>query len=207
MTNAIKFSPEKGKVQILCLIVLQDSKNSVVEIRVRDEGIGLSQEDQQNMFDPLYQKTQGLSALDKKSGIGIGLHVSNLVAKCLGGQISVQSILGTGTTMTFKFTSDDTRKEPLLRSGPAPSPPKKEKKEAHYKKMVKKMYKSQQRESQTSQQSQLEPIAQTSEESQSEEMSMDEKSWFEEKSATTSQVDLKIDQPLILVVDDGAPSC
>ncbi len=88
LSNAIKYSPGGGTIS--CFVVLESER---LIIRVRDEGIGISQEDQQRLFEAFYR---GENVIDIP-GSGLGLTV---VKKCVdlhGGTVEVESELGKGT--------------------------------------------------------------------------------------------------------------
>jgi PAS domain S-box-containing protein len=81
LANAIRFSPQGGTVEV----VLTD-RNSAVEIQIRDQGPGITEEDQRHMFEPFFQgPKQGSSG---KSGLfGIGLTIAKEVVEAHDGRI------------------------------------------------------------------------------------------------------------------------
>jgi PAS domain S-box-containing protein len=90
--NAIKFSDE-GK-----LISLNErSDGEHVKISVQDQGIGISEEDQQHLFSSFFR---GANATNIQ-GTGMGLHIVQRYVDLLGGQIQIESQLNKGTTVTF----------------------------------------------------------------------------------------------------------
>jgi signal transduction histidine kinase len=91
--NAIKYSPGGGAVTIRSRVI-----PGYLEISVQDEGIGLTREQQQHVFDKFYQVSA--PGVDK-GGIGVGLTVSKLIVESHGGQIGVTSEPGAGSTFTF----------------------------------------------------------------------------------------------------------
>jgi signal transduction histidine kinase len=66
---------------------------------VRDEGIGISEEDQSHLFSSFFR---GKNALNIQ-GTGLGLHIVKRYADLLGGTINLQSKLGEGTTITLQI--------------------------------------------------------------------------------------------------------
>jgi len=92
--NAIKYSPDGGEVKISAR---QEKENLVVS--VSDHGLGISQNDQQRLF----QKFQRLDVMVKKSiqGVGLGLNVCRILVEAHGGQIWVESRKGKGSTFYF----------------------------------------------------------------------------------------------------------
>jgi two-component system, sensor histidine kinase and response regulator len=96
LSNALKFS-ENGK---RIFVSLQENKD-VIEVKVRDEGPGISLEDQAK----LYHKFQRLSArpTSGESSTGLGLWIVKTVVEKLGGEVECESEVGVGTTFTFRL--------------------------------------------------------------------------------------------------------
>ncbi len=101
-TNAIKFS-EEGKV----IQVRSNVMDHKAIISVKDEGMGISKEDQAHLFSSFFR---GKNALNIQ-GTGLGLHIVKRYLDLLGGDVQLKSDLGKGTTITFtipvKQTSDE----------------------------------------------------------------------------------------------------
>ena len=99
--NAIKFTKE-GWVRIsVAFSPAGDEKR--VEIKVSDTGIGIRQEDQALIFEAFKQIHRGAGR--QSEGTGLGLHLSQKLATLLGGQISVTSDYGRGSTFTLSLRS------------------------------------------------------------------------------------------------------
>jgi PAS domain S-box-containing protein len=81
LSNAIRFSPQNSEVEVL----LTD-RNGFVEIQVRDEGPGISEEDQKRMFEPFFQSTMTTS-FGNKGLFGIGLTIAKEVVEAHDGRI------------------------------------------------------------------------------------------------------------------------
>jgi signal transduction histidine kinase len=92
ISNAIKFSDEGTTVH-----VASNVKNDEAVISVKDEGIGISKEDQHHLFSSFFR---GKNALNIQ-GTGLGLHIVKRYLDLLGGDVSLKSELGKGTTITF----------------------------------------------------------------------------------------------------------
>lgn len=90
--NAIKFTDSGKKV---CVTIDADEED--VCIVVKDEGIGISEEDLPKVKEKFFKGTS------KKSGSGIGLAVSDEIIKLHGGTFVIESILDIGTRMTIKL--------------------------------------------------------------------------------------------------------
>lgn len=96
VSNAIKFSEEDGVIQINCKF--EDGK---VTISVIDSGIGISEADQEHLFERFF-RAQNASNIQ---GTGLGLHIISKYLELLDGTISIQSELGKGSTFTITIPS------------------------------------------------------------------------------------------------------
>lgn len=91
VTNAIKFSKEGSEV-----LVSLDVEDDMLQMRVADFGSGISQDDQQRIFEPFYQTES-----DKKNvGSGVGLALVKQIVSALNGSISLVSKVGEGSVFT-----------------------------------------------------------------------------------------------------------
>ena len=101
ISNAIKFSQE-GSVQIgIALIEVCDS-HYALHCWVKDNGIGISKENQAKLFKPF---TQAESSIARKyGGTGLGLNITNNLLKLMGSSLSVESEVNKGTTFSFDIT-------------------------------------------------------------------------------------------------------
>lgn len=99
MSNAIKFTPKKGKV-----IVSACKKEGMLEIKVSDSGIGLSKGDQEKIFMPFIQVDS--STARGYGGAGLGLYIVKNFIDLHGGKIWVDSEVGEGSTFTFNLPID-----------------------------------------------------------------------------------------------------
>lgn len=92
--NAIKFTPEKGKISIR---VGQDKGS--LQIDVRDSGIGIPEEDMVNIFEEFYRVDNEIN--QKIKGTGLGLSLVKQIVEAHKGRIWVSSIPGRGATFSF----------------------------------------------------------------------------------------------------------
>jgi len=95
INNAIKYSPEGGEIRI---VGSYDSQ--YVTIAVSDQGVGIPLDEQDHIFERFYRIDDALSR--QTQGTGLGLYLAQAVVKAHGGQISVESQPGQGST--FRFT-------------------------------------------------------------------------------------------------------
>ncbi|NJM17533.1 MAG: response regulator [Richelia sp. RM2_1_2] len=92
--NAIKFTDEGG-VKVRLSESISDTGQSWVKLEVEDTGYGIAQEDQKTIFERFRQ------GRNKRSGSGLGLHLSNRIIETHRGKIQVFSQLGKGSLFTF----------------------------------------------------------------------------------------------------------
>jgi len=90
LSNGIKFT-EKGEVRVGCAVV-----NGFLEVRIADTGVGIAAENIDDVFQPFWQAEQ--TATRKTGGTGLGLSVTRRLARLLGGEVSVASRVGAGST-------------------------------------------------------------------------------------------------------------
>lgn len=95
--NAIKFAP-RGNVTIKTRLEHREA-GDVVVFDVVDDGIGISKADQENLFKPFSQANAQIS--DTYGGTGLGLSISRDLARAMGGDITVVSEFGKGSTFSL----------------------------------------------------------------------------------------------------------
>ena len=96
ISNAVKYSPQGKEIEITCVVV-----GTEVEISVKDQGIGISEEDVPRLFDRFYRVESNQTELI--SGFGIGLYLSAEIVLHHQGRIWVESKLGEGSTFFFRL--------------------------------------------------------------------------------------------------------
>ena len=107
VANAIKFT-SRGSVEML-VGAARRGTDWCVRIDVRDTGIGISEETQQRLFQAF---TQADSETTRRfGGTGLGLTISRQLARLMGGDISLQSEEGRGSTFTFTFAASPAQDE------------------------------------------------------------------------------------------------
>ncbi|NWG45791.1 MAG: response regulator [Alphaproteobacteria bacterium] len=103
VSNAIKFTSE-GEVDIKCSArPIPGSRDVLVTIRVRDTGIGMTGEQLAQLFEPFSQADASTSR--RFGGTGLGLSISRRLARMMGGDVTVSSTPGAGSTFTLTFRS------------------------------------------------------------------------------------------------------
>ncbi|MES9956063.1 MAG: response regulator [Sedimenticola sp.] len=99
-SNAVKFTSE-GEVVVSIRLVSLDEEETELHFSVRDTGIGLTPDQQSKLFRSFSQADA--STTRRFGGSGLGLAISKRLVEMMGGQIGLESSLGSGTT--FHFTS------------------------------------------------------------------------------------------------------
>jgi PAS domain S-box-containing protein len=98
LSNAIKFTPPGGRVTLEA--VLEDLGEDLV-LRVTDTGIGIAEEDLPKALEPFGQAGPG--GPDGQRGTGLGLPLSKALAELHGGNLSIESALGKGTSVGIRL--------------------------------------------------------------------------------------------------------
>lgn len=113
LSNAIKFTPEGGRIGITAA----RNRAGQLQLVVTDTGIGISEEDQQAIFEKFRQGTAAVPGGDamtrEYSGTGLGLSIVKELCRLLGGEVSLESELGKGSTFTITLPWE-LREQPRL---------------------------------------------------------------------------------------------
>ena len=94
LANAIKYSPEGGIIRFELI-----GQEKTVIFRIQDQGIGIPEEDQERLFQPFHRA----SNVEAIPGTGLGLAIVKRCVEAHGGEISVESEEGVGTTFTVRL--------------------------------------------------------------------------------------------------------
>ena len=103
MSNAVKFTPDEGKVG-LDAKCLDSGEDCVIEFRVTDTGIGISKEQQGMLFQSFVQVDSSISR--KFGGTGLGLVISKKIVEMMQGSIRIESELGQGAAFIFTIKAE-----------------------------------------------------------------------------------------------------
>nr|WP_315249180.1 EAL domain-containing protein [uncultured Duganella sp.] len=120
--NAVKFT---ASGQISIDVALAAAAPLTLRFEVRDSGIGMSEEVQRQLFEAFVQPDPGTTR--RYGGTGLGLAICKQLVQLLGGDITVRSVAGSGTTFTFTMqcraapAQDDAA--PASAAGTPPAPP------------------------------------------------------------------------------------
>jgi signal transduction histidine kinase/DNA-binding response OmpR family regulator len=109
LSNALKFTPDKGRVSLQLRISGRESPGDdspcAISVSVQDTGRGIPAEDIPHIFDRYFQTKR--SSLPTEGGTGIGLALSKELAQLMGGDLKVQSEWGAGSTFTLLIPDVD----------------------------------------------------------------------------------------------------
>ena len=102
LSNAIKFTPAGGTVSVRLKQFLGTQKDSALyEIRVKDNGIGMSLEFAQKLFSPF--ERERTSTVSRIQGTGLGMAITKNIVNMMGGTIEVQTEQGKGTEVIVRL--------------------------------------------------------------------------------------------------------
>ena len=97
LSNAIKFT-QGGRVEMRWERT-RDARGPIVQVRIADTGIGIPADQLGRIFEPFVQVESGLT--HRREGTGLGLAISRDLARGMGGDLTVESTLGAGSTFTL----------------------------------------------------------------------------------------------------------
>ena len=102
LSNAVKFTPAGGTVSVRLKQLPEAVKGcALYEIRVKDNGIGMSQEFAQKIFSPF--ERERTSTVSKIQGTGLGMAITKNIVEMMGGTIEVQTEQGKGTEFIVRL--------------------------------------------------------------------------------------------------------
>ena len=102
--NAVKYTPENGKVTVRVL----SPTAGKIRLEVEDTGIGISKEDKEKMFDRFFRVDKARSR--EMGGNGLGLAIAQEIVNLHGGTINVESELGQGTKFIVTLKNEKSKK-------------------------------------------------------------------------------------------------
>lgn len=99
--NAVKYNRQGGYVRLVCREVEPADGVSVYEYTIADNGIGMSEEFQQHLYEPFCREEQQVEGAS--SGTGLGAPIAKQLVELMDGTMSFTSVLGQGTTFTIRL--------------------------------------------------------------------------------------------------------
>lgn len=97
--NAVKFTPEDGKIELSVIQVLQENDCAAIKFSVRDNGIGISKENSERIFNAFEQAEENTTRLF--GGTGLGLAISSSIVRMMGSRLELNSEVGKGSDFFF----------------------------------------------------------------------------------------------------------
>jgi PAS domain S-box-containing protein len=104
--NAVKFTPDHGKVDFIVDNLGEEGDMTSVRFTVSDSGIGISDEAKAKIFEPFEQAAPKTTR--DYGGTGLGLAISNSIVRLMGGRIEVESVVEEGSVFSFKIKLEKT---------------------------------------------------------------------------------------------------
>ncbi|XCP85939.1 response regulator [Roseburia hominis] len=116
LSNAIKFTPEKGTIEV-SLHEEQSPKGDEyvrIKIQVKDNGIGMSEEFMEHIFDSFTREDS--KRVQKTEGTGLGMAITKYIVDAMDGEITVKSNQGAGTEfcVTLDFEKAEEQEENMI---------------------------------------------------------------------------------------------
>ncbi len=99
LSNAVKFTPEKGKLALEARLEEKNGAECTLRFNVRDNGIGIAKEQLEKLFRPFEQGDGGIAR--RFDGTGLGLVICKRLVELMGGQIRVESDPDKGSCFSF----------------------------------------------------------------------------------------------------------
>ncbi|MBQ3433507.1 MAG: response regulator, partial [Selenomonadaceae bacterium] len=107
--NAVKFTPEGGKVDLIVEKTASFDKKSAIRFTIKDTGIGMSKDYLPKIFEAFSQEDS--TATNKYGSSGLGMAITKSIVEMMNGKIEVDSEKGVGTTFTVTVTLMDSDKQ------------------------------------------------------------------------------------------------
>ena len=116
LSNAVKFTPDAGEISLSLKLLHTHDYVHTLEAQVRDNGIGMSEEQQAKVFNNFEQADKGTSK--RFGGTGLGLAISKRIAELMNGGILLESELEKGSCFTVHFCLQSGNEEMLIQTSP-----------------------------------------------------------------------------------------
>ena len=103
LSNAMKYTLEGGTIRLNTRLAQKEDSAITIVVEINDTGIGITPEQQARIFNAFEQADKGTSR--RFGGTGLGLSISKRIVEMMGGEISVTSEYGKGSTFSFSFNA------------------------------------------------------------------------------------------------------
>ena len=107
--NAVKFTPEGGKINFNVEKIASFDKKTTIQFKISDTGIGMSEDFLPKLFDTFSQENS--KAVNKYGSSGLGMAITKNIIEMMNGKIEVESEKGKGTTFTVSVTLQDSERK------------------------------------------------------------------------------------------------
>ena len=115
LSNAVKFTP-KGQIDVILTTIQKPGHPRRLVLAVRDTGIGMTQEQQANIFEAYAQGDKSISS--RYGGTGLGMNITKQIIELMGGSISVKSEIGKGSIFALSFPIEEAVVETSVENEP-----------------------------------------------------------------------------------------
>lgn len=112
--NAVKYNRQGGYVRLVCREVEPVDDVPVYEYTIADNGIGMSEEFQQHLYEPFCREEQQVEGAS--SGTGLGAPIAKQLVELMGGTMNFTSVLGQGTTFTIRLPFEKCDRSEILQA-------------------------------------------------------------------------------------------
>ena len=109
--NAVKYNHRGGYVRLACREVEPVDGVPIYEYTIADNGIGMSEEFQQHIYEPFSREAQRVEGAS--SGTGLGVSIAKQLVELMGGTMSFTSTLGQGTTFTIRLPFEQCKRSEI----------------------------------------------------------------------------------------------
>lgn len=109
--NAVKYSRRGGYVRLACREVEPVDGVPIYEYTIADNGIGMSEQFQQHLYEPFSREEQRVEGAS--SGTGLGAPIAKQLVELMGGSMSFTSTLGRGTTFTIRLPFEQCKRSEI----------------------------------------------------------------------------------------------
>lgn len=109
--NAVKYSRRGGYVRLACREVEPVDGIPIYEYTIADNGIGMSEQFQQHLYEPFSREEQRVEGAS--SGTGLGAPIAKQLVELMGGTMSFTSTLGQGTTFTIRLPFEQCKRSEI----------------------------------------------------------------------------------------------
>ena len=101
LSNSVKFTPRGGTVELDVQELAADERGATFRFRVADNGVGIAPEDHERIFGA-FEQTGTITS--RSQGTGLGLPISRSIVQLMGGDLTLESTPGKGSTFSFQIT-------------------------------------------------------------------------------------------------------